>query len=329
MSSAGAPLVSLFGSRDYIKHMPANSVPSIHILTATDAYQSSPPSHYSSDLETTMSSEGRAVVIPSVSQSSEAFDPYSHNGFALDDLINSGLYGPSTKDDCIYPSLFLTEDRGEAMDSQSSAFEEERLGSDLCYISGSLGAHPIAAGPVDIRYLAPSPSPSSSYNGSQSPASVHSEFSSDNDHLSPISSFTTEDSITYPASPCPSGYHGHHPYPRHRHMSSESVATGDLTLSPRVLGHHRSHSTPSASRPCIATQAMLQANERRRKHEPQFRCDECQQTFTAQFSLKRHRQSHTGERRFMCKIPGCGQTFYNNSDCKRHEKSKKRHPGLV
>ncbi|KAI6024979.1 hypothetical protein PISMIDRAFT_673248 [Pisolithus microcarpus 441] len=309
--------------------MPVNSIPSIHISAATDAYQIPPPSHYSSDSETTMCSEGRVVATPSISQSSEAFDPYCHDGFGLDDLINSGLYGTSTKDDCIYPGIhFHSEDRGEAMDSQSNAFDGERLGSDLCYMSGPLNAHSFAAGLADIRYLAPSPSPSSSCNGSQSPASVHSELSSDNDHLSPIS-FTTEDSITYPTSPCLTGYHGHHPYSRPRHMSSESVTTSDLTLPPRVLGHHRSHSTPSAPRPCIATQAMLHANERRRKHEAQFSCGECQQTFTAQFSLKRHQQSHTGERRFKCGIPGCTQTFFNNSDCKRHEKSKKRHPNLV
>ncbi|KAI6025853.1 hypothetical protein F5J12DRAFT_780637 [Pisolithus orientalis] len=110
----------------------------------------------------------------------------------------------------------------------------------------------------------------------------------------------------------------------HRHTSTESVATRDLILPPRVPGHHRSHSAPSISRGRIATQAMLDANARRRVHDAQFTCGECHQTFTAQFSLKRHQRSHTGERLFQCSIPGCGQKFYNSSDCKRHEKSKKR-----
>lgn len=57
--------------------------------------------------------------------------------------------------------------------------------------------------------------------------------------------------------------------------------------------------------------------------------DECQQTLTTPFALNRHQLSHTGERRSNCKIPGCNQRFFNNSDCKRHEKSKKGHAHLI
>ncbi|KAI6125087.1 hypothetical protein EDD16DRAFT_1703427 [Pisolithus croceorrhizus] len=328
--------------------MDASSIPSIHISTETDAYRVPPSLHYSSDSETTMRSEARVIATPSISQSSEAFDPHSYNLPLLEDFINPALYGQSSKDDYSYTgSLFLPEDRGEVADSQPNVFDGERLGPELYFISGPAEAHPIPSGTMDSQYLLPSPpspSPSSSYNGSQSPASVHSEFSSDIEYTSLASSATPEEN-SYPASPCSTGYFGHHPYSRPHHMSSESIATS-VILPPRVLGHHRSHSTPSTSRSCIATQAMLQANERRRKHEAQFKCDECHQTFTAQFSLKRgsaigpwfvvrsanappgHQHSHTGERRFKCSIPGCGQSFFNNSDCKRHEKSKKRHPNF-
>ncbi|KAF8558137.1 hypothetical protein OG21DRAFT_1405728, partial [Imleria badia] len=78
----------------------------------------------------------------------------------------------------------------------------------------------------------------------------------------------------------------------------------------------------------VASKAMLEANSRRRRHPAQFQCTDCNQTFTALFSLKRHMQSHSGEKPFACRIPGCAQTFYNSSDCKRHEKSKKRHKDL-
>ncbi|KIM57202.1 hypothetical protein SCLCIDRAFT_130975 [Scleroderma citrinum Foug A] len=57
----------------------------------------------------------------------------------------------------------------------------------------------------------------------------------------------------------------------------------------------------------------------------QTRCY-CSAHFTVAFSG--HQQSHTGERPYVCGIPGCGQRFYNSSDCKRHEKSKKRHTNL-
>ncbi|KAG0693905.1 hypothetical protein DFH29DRAFT_814281 [Suillus ampliporus] len=78
----------------------------------------------------------------------------------------------------------------------------------------------------------------------------------------------------------------------------------------------------------VASQAMLEANQRRRRHEASYKCDECGQTFTAVFSLKRHMQSHTGVRPFVCNIPGCEQAFFNQSDCRRHERSRKRHKGL-
>ncbi|KAF8122651.1 hypothetical protein EV363DRAFT_1182123 [Boletus edulis] len=74
---------------------------------------------------------------------------------------------------------------------------------------------------------------------------------------------------------------------------------------------------------------MLEANDWHRQHPAKFECEDCKQTFTAQFSLRRHQQSHTGERPFACGISGCTQRFYNSSDCKRHEKSRKRHKHLV
>ncbi|KIM64315.1 hypothetical protein SCLCIDRAFT_1213414 [Scleroderma citrinum Foug A] len=84
----------------------------------------------------------------------------------------------------------------------------------------------------------------------------------------------------------------------------------------------------SLPRTRVATQAMLEANARHRAHLAQFECSECGQKFTAQFSLKRHQQSHTGELLYVCSIPGCGQKFFNSSDCKRHEMSVRRHANL-
>lgn len=112
---------------------------------------------------------------------------------------------------------------------------------------------------------------------------------------------------------------------RHHHSPSDPT----FYLQPPATGirHIRSHSESSTSRP-VASQAMLEANQRRRRHEATHICDECGQTFTAVFSLKRHMQSHTGIRPFPCGIPGCNQAFFNQSDCRRHERSRKRHKGL-
>lgn len=112
---------------------------------------------------------------------------------------------------------------------------------------------------------------------------------------------------------------------RHHHSPSDST----FYLQPPAVGsrHVRSHSESSMTRP-VASQAMLEANQRRRRHDATHRCDECGQTFTAVFSLKRHMQSHSGVRPFVCRVPGCSQAFFNQSDCKRHERSRKRHKGL-
>lgn len=114
---------------------------------------------------------------------------------------------------------------------------------------------------------------------------------------------------------------------RHHHSPSDSSLFGH-TLQPPAAGRHvRSHSESSMTRP-VASPAMLEANQKRRRHEATHVCKECGQTFTAIFSLKRHVQSHSGVRPFVCSIPGCDQAFFNQSDCKRHERSKKRHQGL-
>ncbi|KAG9315178.1 hypothetical protein JVU11DRAFT_4305 [Chiua virens] len=167
----------------------------------------------------------------------------------------------------------------------------------------------------------PAPSPTSSFASSLSPSSLYDSLAlSDTESFSPYPD--TPDSL----------------WPAHllNHQSSDS-----LTLHPSSMGSYssldlrrpRSKSSPSfcpgpvRSGP-VASKAMLEANGRRRRHPAQFVCEECQQTFTALFSLKRHQQSHTGERPHACSIPGCNQRFFNSSDCKRHEKSRKRHKDL-
>ncbi|KAI6034794.1 hypothetical protein EDC04DRAFT_2199290 [Pisolithus marmoratus] len=168
------------------------------------------------------------------------------------------------------------------------------------------------------KMFLPSSSLSSS-NGSQSPASVHSEYSSDVEYPSPTSSVAADE--TYPGTSLVfTGQNGHLGLHR-RHASSDSIATKYHVLPIRDPGHRRSRSEPSIQR-----MLDLDANKRYGTgKKPQFKCEDCHQTFTAQFSLKRHQMSHTGERRFACSFPGCNQRFFNNSDCECHEKNKQRH----
>ncbi|KAG6332769.1 hypothetical protein ID866_6325, partial [Astraeus odoratus] len=181
-----------------------------------------------------------------------------------------------------------------ALSSQPNTFELDDLSIELGYLATEpflSGPHPgLGDGtlrPESGQFLPSTPpSPSSPYNGSQSPASQFSDFAlSDAECGSPLSPATPDDYMISPASTGPIRHRGPYPFLGHRHTSSESIATKEL-LPPSTLGHHRSQSMSSVPRARVATQAMLEANERRRRHQPQFQCSECGQEFTAQFSLK-------------------------------------------
>lgn len=223
------------------------------------------------------------------------------------------MCGQSPNDSYGHPdSLFLSEDAEEAPCFQPNVFNVESLVSELNnvhYLTGPAEAQPMTVGTM--------------YNESHSPASIRSELSfSDVEYASAHNSVTREEGFFYPNSS------GHTDHPDRSHVYAHQVSSDPMS-QPHIPSLHRSHSGSSVHRTHIASQAVRQANERRRVHEAQFKCDECQQTFTTPFALNRHQLSHTGERRFICRIPECNQRFFNSSDCKRHEKSKKRHAHLI
>lgn len=53
-----------------------------------------------------------------------------------------------------------------------------------------------------------------------------------------------------------------------------------------------------------------------------FSCDMCALSFNRQHDLKRHRDTHTGEKPFLCN-GGCGKTFTRKDALKRHQLVKR------
>lgn len=58
------------------------------------------------------------------------------------------------------------------------------------------------------------------------------------------------------------------------------------------------------------------------RSEPRFVCPICQRSFTRRAILTNHQRTHTGEKPYTCKVPGCGQRFAQQSDKTRHEQSQ-------
>ena len=54
-----------------------------------------------------------------------------------------------------------------------------------------------------------------------------------------------------------------------------------------------------------------------------FSCDMCALSFNRQHDLKRHRETHSGEKPFLCN-GGCGKTFTRKDALKRHQVSNKQ-----
>jgi uncharacterized Zn-finger protein len=133
-------------------------------------------------------------------------------------------------------------------------------------------------------------------------------------------------------SPVSSAQHSHNvspsslPYPSPNGMSSSDSRPG-YTHNRSLSLPQQSYSSPSMSsnhaydtRDAPHPHAMPSANQMQYPASPQrpFACDMCALSFNRQHDLKRHRETHSGEKPFLCN-GGCGKTFTRKDALKRHQ----------
>ncbi|KAH8828248.1 hypothetical protein DL96DRAFT_1160797 [Flagelloscypha sp. PMI_526] len=144
-------------------------------------------------------------------------------------------------------------------------------------------------------------SPTSSYH-SQSPVSPHG------------GQFSQESYVRQPQQ-----YPAHHP----QYQSSQGYSYATMNGTPEMYApypdqHGPSHFQSNGAYPSAHYGAETQYEDTDSYTDRPFQCDLCSLSFNRGHDLKRHRETHRGDKPFSCN-GGCGKTFTRKDALKRHQ----------
>jgi len=108
--------------------------------------------------------------------------------------------------------------------------------------------------------------------------------------------------------------HSHYPQSRPSQTRSRISPETSPTIIPQPLPSHFPSQGSLSQRLSISSQYPATPSR-------PFSCDLCALSFNRQHDLKRHRETHTGEKPYICN-GGCGKTFTRKDALKRHQVSK-------
>ena len=162
-----------------------------------------------------------------------------------------------------------------------------------------------------------SPYPYSTTNAQSSGMAAQPSYHSTSRH-SPYQSPVTNSQHSNNVSPAPyssqNGIQSSDPrsgYAHNRSMSLPQSGYPSTSMSTHAYG---SHDPPHGQ---IVAQGIDQMQYPASPQRP-FACDMCALSFNRQHDLKRHRETHSGEKPFLCN-GGCGKTFTRKDALKRHQ----------
>jgi len=109
------------------------------------------------------------------------------------------------------------------------------------------------------------------------------------------------------------------PHHTHTRQRSHSQTHHPYLPTPILLHSPSSHQPPSMyPQPVPYQHAINVSTQYPASPTRPFSCDQCALSFNRQHDLKRHRDTHTGDKPFICN-GGCGKTFTRKDALKRHQ----------
>ncbi|KAI0051831.1 hypothetical protein FA95DRAFT_141390 [Auriscalpium vulgare] len=129
----------------------------------------------------------------------------------------------------------------------------------------------------------------------------------------------------HPSHPSASQYPSQNGYVQVGDSARQAYSHSRAYSLPQPYGSPPQSSNPYGSQsPTHSSMPMHGGDQVQYPASPQrpFACDMCALSFNRQHDLKRHRETHSGEKPFLCNGP-CGKTFTRKDALKRHQLVKR------